>query len=121
MTDRVFPSSKQWSTHMITPACDSGQGTQGTFLSKEFIWKGDPQNIQLFISALGLYRAYLNIQRVGDDLLTPGWTCYDQRIAYQKYSLEDLIQPGRNTIEVWLGNGWYRSTIMWKQSEIINC
>ena len=52
---------------MITPACDSGQGAQGTFLRKEFIWKGDPQNIHLFISALGLYRAYLNDQRVGDD------------------------------------------------------
>ena len=67
MTDYVFLSSRQWSAHMITPACDSGQGTQGTFLRKEFIWKGDPQNIHLFISALGLYRAYLNDQRDGDD------------------------------------------------------
>ena len=121
MLDRVFLSSRQWSAQMISPTCDGGQGTQGTFLRKEFIWEGEPKNIHLFISALGLYRAYLNGQRVGDDLLTPGWTCYDQRIAYQKYSLEELIQPGTNTFEVWLGDGWYRSPIMWKQNEIINC
>ncbi|MGA1561132.1 MAG: family 78 glycoside hydrolase catalytic domain, partial [bacterium] len=76
---------------------------------------------QLFISALGLYRAFVNGQRVGMDLLTPGWTCYDQRIAFQEYSLEGLTQPGENTIEIWLADGWYRSPIMWKQNEIINC
>ena len=45
------------------------------------------------ISALGLYRAFINGERVGDDLLTPGWTSYDKRLSYQTYEVGDLLRP----------------------------
>ncbi|MGA1492584.1 MAG: family 78 glycoside hydrolase catalytic domain [bacterium] len=121
MSDTNLQSDHNWHAQMISPSCDQGQGTRGCFLRKEFILEEGQAAPQLFISALGLYRAFVNGQRVGMDLLTPGWTCYDQRIAYQEYSLEGLTQPGENTIEIWLADGWYRSPIMWKQNEIINC
>ncbi|MEK9702204.1 MAG: alpha-L-rhamnosidase N-terminal domain-containing protein, partial [Deltaproteobacteria bacterium] len=121
MSDTNLQSHHNWHAQMISPSCDQGQGTRGCFLRKEFILEEGQAAPQLFISALGLYRAFVNGQRVGMDLLTPGWTCYDQRIAYQEYSLEGLTQPGENTIEIWLADGWYRSPIMWKQNEIINC
>jgi len=121
MSDTNLQSHHNWHAQMISPSCDQGQGTRGCFLRKEFILDEGQAAPQLFISALGLYRAFVNGQRVGMDLLTPGWTCYDQRIAYQEYSLEGLTQPGENTIEIWLADGWYRSPIMWKQNEIINC
>ncbi len=60
----------------------------------------------LHITAQGLYRAFINGTRVGQDLLTPGWTCYDDRIAYQTYDVTDLLKPGANRIEIWLGDGW---------------
>lgn len=121
MSDTNLQSHHNWHAQMISPSCDKGQGTRGCFLRKEFLLEEGQAAPQLFISALGLYRAFVNGQRVGMDLLTPGWTCYDQRIAYQEYSLEGLTQPGENTIEIWLADGWYRSPIMWKQNEIINC
>ncbi len=121
MSDTNLQSHHNWHAQMISPSCDQGQGTRGCFLRKEFILDEGQAAPQLFISALGLYRAFVNGQRVGMDLLTPGWTCYDQRIAYQEYSLVGLTQPGENMIEIWLADGWYRSPIMWKQNEIINC
>ena len=121
MSDTNLQSHHNWHAQMISPSCDQGQGTRGCFLRKEFLLEEGQAAPQLFISALGLYRAFVNGQRVGMDLLTPGWTCYDQRIAYQEYSLEGLTQPGENTIEIWLADGWYRSPIMWKQNEIIHC
>ena len=75
----------------------------------------------LHISAQGLYRAFVNGRRVGDDCLTPGWTCYDDRIAYQSYDIASLLVPGENRIEIWLGDGWYRSPMMWRELAIPNC
>lgn len=114
-------SAFQFSASMVAPSCDGGQGTAGTFLSREF-WLGEvPASATLRISALGLYRAFINGHRVGDDLLTPGWTCYDDRIAYQTYDATDLLRSGDNRIEIWLGDGWYRSQLMWASNPIINC
>ena len=106
---------------MIAPACDGGQGTAGTFVSRNFTLGGNPSSARLNISALGLYRAFINGKRVGDDLLTPGWTCYDDRIAYQSYDVSALLQSGENRIEIWLGDGWYRSQILWPSNPIYNC
>lgn len=63
---------------------------------------------ELYITAHGLYEAWLNGQRIGQDRLTPGCDEYDQRLQFQVYPLENL-QPGReNELLVVLGDGWYR-------------
>lgn len=62
---------------------------------------------RLYISALGLYRAYLNGARVGLDELTPGWTDYQQRLNYQVYDVTGNLQSGHNSLGVLLGDGWY--------------
>ena len=59
--------------------------------------------------------------RVGDDLLTPGWTCYDDRIAFQTYDVSAHLKAGENEIVIWLGDGWWRSQMMWAQNPIFNC
>ncbi len=66
-----------------------------------------------FLTAHGLYEAYINGHRVGDAHLTPGWTSYNKRLQYQVYDVTDLIGDGKNAIGVMLGSGWYRSTLGW--------
>ncbi|MBW9055909.1 alpha-L-rhamnosidase [Rhizobium mesosinicum] len=119
--DGLAGSVFQFAASMIGPSCDGGQATSGTFVSREFALDTVPAEATLRISALGLYRAFLNGKRVGSDLLTPGWTCYDDRIAYQTYDVTKLLQPGANRIEIWLGDGWYRGQLMWASNPIINC
>ncbi|WP_245372644.1 alpha-L-rhamnosidase N-terminal domain-containing protein [Rhizobium leguminosarum] len=63
----------------------------------------------------------MNGVRVGSDLLTPGWTNYDDRLAYQRYDVSNLLKPGPNRIEIWLADGWYRSPLMWGAKAIPNC
>lgn len=105
---------------MIHPATDKGTGQQSPFVRKTFTaTKGGTQTLR--ISALGLYRAFINGQRVGDDLMTPGWTSYWDRLSYQTYDVGALLQDGENTIDIWLGDGWYRSRMMWPRNEILNC
>jgi alpha-L-rhamnosidase len=64
-----------------------------------------------YITARGLYEAFINGKRVGDAYLTPGWTTYNKRIQYQQYDVTNLIQSGNNAIGVATGSGWYRGNI----------
>jgi alpha-L-rhamnosidase len=64
-----------------------------------------------YVTARGLYEAYLNGKRIGDAYLTPGWTTYNKRIQYQQYDVTSLIQPGQNAVGIEAGSGWYRGYI----------
>jgi alpha-L-rhamnosidase len=66
---------------------------------------------RLYITAHGLYEAWLNGQRVGDQVFTPGYTAYDKRLQYQVYDVTDLLQPGENALGAILGDGWYRGRV----------
>ncbi len=119
VAERRRLSARNWTGRMIAPLADAGVGTQASFVAREFTFAGDAPAV-LHISAQGLYRAFVNGERVGDDLLTPGWTCYDDRIAYQTYDIAALLKPGANRIEIWLGDGWYRSQMLWALNPIYN-
>ena len=109
-----------FSAEMIAPVCDAGTGGAGSFVAREFDLATVTLGSLLHLSAQGLYRAFLNGHRVSHDLLTPGWTCYDDRIACQTYDVTALLQVGANRLEIWLGDGWYRSRLMWALNPIPN-
>jgi alpha-L-rhamnosidase len=70
---------------------------------------------RLYATALGGYEMSLNGQRVGDQVLAPGWTDYRQRVVYQAYDVTDLIAQGDNTIGALLAPGWYSTALEWFQ------
>lgn len=114
------PKGRNWTARMIAPGSDQGAEGPGSFVATTFS-VDDPAGATLHISAQGLYRAFINGQRVGDDELTPGWTNYDDRTGYQSYDVSGLLRAGENRIEIWLGDGWYRSQMMWRESAVLNC
>ena len=62
---------------------------------------------RLYVTARGIFRAYLNGERVGEDDLAPGWTDYDKRIYYQTYDVTGLLREGENALGAMLSDGWY--------------
>ncbi|WP_442358273.1 family 78 glycoside hydrolase catalytic domain [Kaistia dalseonensis] len=110
----------RWTAQMVRPLTDAGVGSQASFLRKTFNLASVGGSERLHISALGLYRAFINGERVGNDLLTPGWTCYDQRLSYQTYEVAPYLKAGENVIDIWLADGWYRSQMMWAKNAIYN-
>ena len=72
----------------------------------EFEWNGGKE-AKVYISGLGYYLLFLNGKRVGDHVLDPVVTRYDMRARYVEYDVTEFLNPGRNTIAVVLGNGWY--------------
>ncbi|HEV2536396.1 MAG TPA: alpha-L-rhamnosidase N-terminal domain-containing protein, partial [Streptosporangiaceae bacterium] len=66
---------------------------------------------RLYITALGLYEAFIDGQRVGDAELTPGYTQYRERVQYQAFDVGPLLRPGRHVLAVLLADGWYRGQV----------
>ena len=76
---------------------------------KEFKLSKPVKSARLYISSLGLYRAEINGDKVGDQEMTPGWTSFHSRVQYQTYDVTDQLGVGENAIGITLGNGWYRT------------
>ncbi|KAI8221082.1 hypothetical protein K4K54_008068 [Colletotrichum sp. SAR 10_86] len=69
---------------------------------------------RLYITALGIYEAYLNGKRIGDEWLAPGWTAYQHRIQYQVFDVGSLLKPGQpNVLSVEVSEGWYAGRVLW--------
>ncbi|MGB3589219.1 MAG: family 78 glycoside hydrolase catalytic domain [Tunicatimonas sp.] len=74
---------------------------------KAFQLNQSVEKARLYISGLGYYEAELNGEKVGDQVLDPGWTNYGERILYSTYDVTSQVQQGKNALGVALGNGWY--------------
>ena len=60
---------------------------------------------RLYICGLGLYEAYLNGEKIGEEYLTPYNNDYNLWIQYQTYDVTDQWKDGTNVLGVMLGNG----------------
>lgn len=69
------------------------------------------ESARLYITAHGLVEAEINGQRVGDEVLAPGWTSYSHRLLYSTFDVTDMLARGDNAIGLWMGDGWYRGRI----------
>ena len=65
---------------------------------------------KLLITSLGVYEAYLNGERIGKNVLAPGWTSYSHRVQVQEYDVTHLLQD-ENELVVTVGKGWFAGRI----------
>ncbi|HEX5482087.1 MAG TPA: glycoside hydrolase family 78 protein [Terriglobia bacterium] len=61
----------------------------------------------VYISGLGQFELHLNGQKVGRDVLEPGWTDYRKSCLYLTYDVTQRLRRGPNVLGVILGNGMY--------------
>ena len=98
----------QWHANWIRPA--KSYGSVCPAFRKTFFCPENVVSAALRITAMGVYEASLNGSRVGDFILAPGWTVYQQRLQVQQYELR--IRPGQeNELTVLVGKGWYRGRL----------
>ena len=83
------------------------------YFRRAFNTTKDIRRARLYLTALGSYRIFLNGTRVGNDVLTPGFTDYRKRVLYQTYDVTNLVVHGANVIGAMLGDGWYASPLTW--------
>ena len=93
--------SANWITHTLeeTEACP--------VFMKEFEITKTVEKARIYATSLGLYELELNGKRVGEDLFTPGWTSYHNRLQYQTYDITNMLL-GNNILNMTVANGWYK-------------
>src|SRR6478735_5879261 len=71
---------------------ETGEPKRPIYFRKEFSLN-DINSARLYITALGIYEAEINGQRVGDHVLAPGWQSFHHRHVYDTYDVTKLLTP----------------------------
>ena len=106
----------QWKAKWIVPdlPVDTARSNPAPMLRADFALDGTIASARAYVTAHGMYEMEINGRRVGTEVLTPGWTTYDERLQYQAYDVTDLVRRGPNAVGVMLGDGWYRGRLAWR-------
>ncbi|MDA2926396.1 family 78 glycoside hydrolase catalytic domain, partial [Acidobacteria bacterium AH-259-G07] len=91
------------------------KGISSPLLRKEFDLEKEVKRATVYVSGLGYYELYLNGAKVGDHVLDPATTYYNNdqpyplgsRVLYVTHDVTSQVRKGRNAIGVMLGHGWY--------------
>ena len=102
-----------WKAKWIEMEGDTLRYAPSPHFRKEFPVAKSIASARVYVTSHGFYELHLNGKKVGDQVLTPGWTSYGKRLQYQVYDVTGMLTKGNNTIGAVLGDGWYRGTLAW--------
>jgi alpha-L-rhamnosidase len=103
-----------WSAHWIGKNGTEGKPPKSVELQKEFNLAKRAVRARIYVTGLGAYHLIFNGKKVGQDILTPGWTNYLKTIHYQTYEIApDDLSIGVNFITATLGNAWWSGGMGW--------
>lgn len=100
-----------WQANWIQRA-GKEENEQVVLFTKGFNTSKAIENARLYITSHGIYEADINNKKVGDQLLTPGWTAYQKRLQYQVYDVTQQLNVGKNIITVGVAEGWYKGHLL---------
>lgn len=112
-------AKNQWIARWINPEPDGRPimedpeaSEPASYLRKRFTVE-NASDARLYITAHGVYDAWINGKHVDGYFLAPGTSEYQKRLQVQTYDISGLLTPGENEITVMLGNGWWRGRWGW--------
>lgn len=108
ITAESFFETGRMSESLIGKWISSPISYPNTIFDKEFKIDQEVDNGRLYITGLGLYEAYIDGNKIGDEYLTPGVTAYDQWTQIQTYDVTSMMTSGTHRITVSVADGWYK-------------
>jgi Tfp pilus assembly major pilin PilA len=97
-----------WGAAGLTDGAGFGGCDYGRRLRREFIVQPGLKRAIAHVSGLGQYELFVNGNKTGEDLLSPGWTAYGKTVLYDTRDVTAQLQPGtNNAIGLILGNSIY--------------
>lgn len=102
-----------WTAHWVSPVehDDPGYGARGAHTLTRRFEAAEVVSARLYSTALGVYEARINGERVGSAELSPGSTSYDRTLYAQAADVTRLLTDGANSVEIELSDGWYRGQV----------
>ncbi len=86
------------------------------YLRREVYLASDIVSARLYVSAKGAYEVQINGEKVGEDVMPPGYTPYDKRIETLTYDVTEMLHPGKNALGLILAPAWYSGRIGWARA-----
>ena len=83
------------------------EGIEHPVYFKEFALPEGIVRARLYVTGLGMYEAFVNGKKAGQEFLAPGCNDYSAYVQYQTYDVTELLSR-ENRLEIALGNGWYK-------------
>ena len=81
-------------------------GDLAAYLRREFTADAGLRRATLHVTALGVVEPHLNGERVGDEVLEPGWTSYRHRLVVRSHDVTEQVHTGVNAVGAIVGDGW---------------
>jgi alpha-L-rhamnosidase len=83
--------------------------TEALLLRRDFAVKPGLKRAIIHICGLGQFELSLNGRKVGENLLSPGWTKYNKTCLYETHDVKDMLREGENAVGLALGDGMYHT------------
>lgn len=83
---------------------------------KKVISLDKPQDVdyaRVYIAAPSFYEASVDGVKLGNNVLDPGQTNYDDYVYYTAYDIPVNKKQNSYALSIMLGNGWYNQTMVW--------
>jgi alpha-L-rhamnosidase len=92
-----------WGNGVTAPAAP----VSATVLRKPFSAAKQVVRARAYVSGIGYYVLRLNGQRVGDRVLDPTYTEYEDTVLYSTYDVTHAVRRGANVLEATVAPGFY--------------
>jgi len=94
---------------------EAAQNISAPLFRREFDITKKVRRARIYTSGLGWHELYINGKKVGNRVLDPATTYYNNdqpfefgsRVLYVTHDVTEYLHNGQNAIGVMLGNGWY--------------
>lgn len=80
---------------------------QPALVRTRFVLEREVTRAVLFWTALGVAEPTVNGTAVSEDVLSPGWTAYRDRLVHESVDVTALLRPGENELGAQLAGAWY--------------
>ena len=99
----------QWIADKFAAAQVVDDAPVAPLFRREFSIAQPLRSARAYLCGVGYHELSINGRKIGDHVLDPGVTRYDQRVLYVTYDITPDVVVGANAVGVILGNGMYNS------------
>lgn len=97
----------------------ASKGVSSPLFRRTLSFDSAVRRARVYVSGIGYYELSINGKKIGDRVLDPASTTYDNdlplklksRVLYATYDVTSALQSGENVLGVMLGHGWYSSEV----------